>query len=154
MRIFLLLFIVIPLLEIVLLIQIGSRIGAFATVVWLIAAALIGINLIRLQGVATLTQARQMMGQGNAPAKALANGLLIAIAGVLLIIPGFASDTLALLLIFPPLRSMLIRRWLRRVKAPAAFNGNVYESSRQAEAPPRVAPDAGQTIEGEYKRDD
>src|SRR5690606_9975333 len=104
-------------------------IGALATVVWLITAALIGINLVRMQGVATLMQARHMMGQGKAPAEAIANGLLVGIAGVLLVIPGFASDTLALLLILPPLRSLLIRRWLRRVKAPSAFSGNVYESS-------------------------
>src|SRR5690606_13938170 len=120
MRFLLLLFIIIPLMEIVLLIQIGGEIGALATVVWLVLAFLIGVNLIRLQGITTLMKVRDMLGRGEAPAQALADGLLLAIAGVLLVIPGFASDFIALLLLIPPLRKLLIQRWLRRVKVTSS----------------------------------
>lgn len=158
MRFFLLLFVVIPLLEIVLLIHIGGEIGALATIAWLVVAGVIGINLIRLQGIATLTQARELMGQGKAPAEALANGLLLAFAGVLLIVPGFATDAVAVLCLVPALRRALVRRWLGKVQASASYRGNVYEaevySTREDPSAERIPPTTGQTLDGEFKRDD
>lgn len=133
MRFLLLLFVIIPIVEIVLLIQIGGEIGALATIAWLIAAAVIGINLIRLQGIATLIQAREQMAQGKAPAEALANGLLLAFAGVLLIVPGFATDAIAILCLIPALRRLVIGGWLRRmVTRTSSFRGNIYDVEPEA----------------------
>lgn len=158
MRFFLLLFVLIPLLEIVLLIQIGGEIGALATIAWLIIAAVLGLALVRLQGVATLMQARTMMAQGKAPAEALANGLLLAFAGVLLIVPGFASDAIAFLCLIPAFRRLLLRRWLGKMRFSTTRGGNVYEAevsdASTTTKPERITPRPGQTLEGEFKRDE
>jgi UPF0716 protein FxsA len=153
MRFFLLLFIIIPILEIVLLIQIGGEIGALATIAWLIVAAVIGINLIRLQGVATLIQAREQMAQGKAPAEALANGLLLAFAGVLFVVPGFATDAIAILCLIPALRRLIIGGWLRRLNPGAGgFRGNIYDVEPDIEPANRERVEHnGQVFEGEVE---
>lgn len=158
MRFFLLLLLAIPILEIVLLIEIGSEIGALATIAWLILGALIGLVLVRAQGFSTLMNARQMMAQGKLPAEALANGLFLALAGILLIIPGFATDALGFLCLIPRFRRLLIRRWFSKFRVVRRFNGQVYEheaSARETNNPQRpVPPISAQTLDGEYKRDE
>src|SRR5690606_6609251 len=121
------------LVEITLLIEIGSEIGALVTIAWLILAAALGILLIRFQGIATVMRARELVGQGKAPAAALAHGLLLACAGVLLIVPGFASDALAFLLLIPALRQVIIGYWARKVKTSTSFQGNVYDAQASAD---------------------
>lgn len=158
MRFLLLLFVIIPLVEITLLIEIGSQIGVLATIAWLILAAMLGILLIRIQGIATLMRARELVGQGKAPAAALAHGLLLACAGVLLIVPGFASDTLAFLLLIPALRQLIIGFWARKVKTSTSFRGNVYDVRPSADTSSipqdSIEPSPGRTLEGEFKRED
>lgn len=158
MRFLLLLFVIVPLMEIVLLIGIGSEIGALATIAWLIVAAVSGIILIRFQGLATALRAREMLAQGKMPGEALIHGFLSVCAGVLFILPGFISDAIGLLLLIPVLRQALIRRWLRRAKVTESFSGNIYD----AQASPDYAPGSrdtdrqalGRTLEGEFKRED
>lgn len=153
MRFLLWLFVIIPVIEIVLLIQIGGQIGALATILWLIAAAAIGVTIIRFQGIATLMRAREMIAQGKAPGAALAHGLILAVAGVLLIIPGFASDAVAFICLIPALRQMLIHRWLRNLRVKTAYRGNIYdvESTR---SPPAESDKIGRVLEGEYRHED
>lgn len=153
MRFFLLLLVALPVLEIWLLIQIGSEIGAVLTIAWLFLAAIVGINLIRYQGVATLMNIQQQLRAGQPPAQAVADGMLLGVAGVLLIIPGFASDFVALLLMIPFVRRVLLARWLRKVKVKTAYQGNVYDV--QPEQPERREPEQiGRTLEGEFERKD
>lgn len=157
MRLFLLLFCIIPLIEIVLFIQIGGEIGALATVIWLVLAALLGVNLIRLQGIATVLRVRDMLGRGEAPEQALAEGLLLAVAGVLLIIPGFASDFIALLILVSPVRKAWVPRWLPKATVSRPYqSNNVYDATPERPDTVRgqIPPGPGQTIEGEYRRDD
>lgn len=161
MRIFFLLFVVVPVLEVWLLIKIGSAIGAIMTIVWLFLAAVIGINLIRYQGVATLMSINQQIQKGEVPAQSMAEGMLIGIAGVLLIIPGFASDFLALILLVPLFRRRLLASWLRKVKVKTAYQGNIYEgesevsnSSSVHEQGSKKIHKVGRTLEGEYRRED
>lgn len=146
-------------LEIVLLIKIGGRIGVLATIVWLFAAVFIGVNLLRIQGVVTLTEVRAMMARGEAPTAALANGFVMAIAGMLFILPGFASDALALLCLMPGLRQMLIRRWAPTTGARGTHpSGNVYDVEDFAEVKPaqpkHISSSLGQTLDGEFKHED
>jgi len=132
MRFFLLFFLMLPIIEIVLLIKIGSEIGVLATLLWLAFSFVAGVALLRLQGIATLRQARQSMAEGKVPAAALAQGLLVSVAAVLLIIPGFMSDAVALVLLFPLTRRLLIARWVKNVHTSATFRhpsgqGNIYD---------------------------
>lgn len=106
-RLFLLAIIAIPLIEIAVLIRIGQSIGLLATLGLLIGAGLFGALLLRWQGVSVLRSMRQTMGTGKLPGRALADTMLIGIAGVLLILPGLISDLLAILLLLPPIRTLL-----------------------------------------------
>ena len=115
--IFLLLFIGVPLIEIYFLIQIGGEIGAFTTILLILATAVGGGVVIKSQGLKVLGQLQQQLNSGRSPALSLWHSLLLAIAGVLLLTPGFITDTLGALLLFPTFRvwllHTLIRRWLQ-----------------------------------------
>jgi UPF0716 protein FxsA len=131
-----------PALEIYLFIKVGAEIGALAVFIWLIGAAYFGTNLLRHLGATAMLNAARKMQAGAAPAETLAEAMAKAIAAVLLIIPGFASDAIAVLLLIPPLRKLLLKYWLRKFAVKSAFNtgnfndfgftgkgfeGNVYE---------------------------
>ncbi len=122
--------------EIALSISIADEIGALATVVWLIVAVVAGVNLLRHQGPASMLRATEEMRRGGQPALPLVAGLVSSFAAVLLIVPGFLSDLIALILLIKPLRRLLFNRFLARMAAQnASFTagfqrppgGNVYE---------------------------
>lgn len=103
-----------PVLELWLLIEIGSRIGALYTIGLLFLSALIGIKLLQQQGFSMLIKMNQKMAQGENPAQEALEGILLAIGGVLFLLPGFISDGLGLLCLFPPTRHLLVRYWLKQ----------------------------------------
>lgn len=108
-------FLLIPIAEIWLFVKVGEEIGAWQTVGLVIAMAVAGAILVRIQGFTALNRARAAMAAGEFPSKALFDGLCVLIAGFLLIIPGFLSDILGILLFIPPLRRWMgkaIWRWL------------------------------------------
>lgn len=137
-KILVLLFICIPLIEIYLLIQIGAQIGALPTLGLIVLTALIGAFLLRIQGLATLAKIRQSMDQGELPAGSLIEGLILLIAGVLLLTPGFFTDTLGFVCLIPQ-----ARQWLVRALIQHFFVLHV----RTRESQPIV-------IEGEFHKDD
>ncbi len=150
MRVFpvlLVLFLLVPLLEIYLLIKVGSHIGAFNTVVLVVATAVGGAALLRLQGLATLTRVRHEMEAGRIPALPMLEGVVLLFAGALLLTPGFFTDALGFLLLIPPLRRALVREFIR---AGMGRGG----------PPPGASPGAGgedrgpRTLEGEFWRDE
>lgn len=100
-----------------LLIRVGGYLGAWPTVALVVLAAVAGIALVRAQGLATLTRGMRRLEGGQLPAQEMVEGLLLAVAGVLLLIPGLLSDVLALLLLVPLLRRWLARRMLARAMA-------------------------------------
>jgi UPF0716 protein FxsA len=108
-----LLFAIVPVLELLILIKIGSRIGALNTVALVILAALLGLMLVRLEGLRTLRQIQVTLAQGQIPAEELLDGVLICIGGILLLTPGVLTDLFALVLLIPYLRRHF-KRWLRR----------------------------------------
>lgn len=105
--VFAVLFLVVPLVEIYLLIQVGQVIGAGWTIFLVVATAVIGIGLLRIQGLSTLHRAQRKMEQNELPAVEILEGMGLLVAGALLLTPGFFTDGVGFLLLFPP-----TRRWL------------------------------------------
>lgn len=112
LRLLFLLFITIPLLELYVLIEVGSGIGGIATIALCLLTAALGGALIRVQGLNTLVDAQRRMAHGELPADHGFHGLLLALAGLLLFTPGFITDTIGFLLLVPPLRQLLINKFI------------------------------------------
>ncbi|WP_127471157.1 FxsA family protein [Thiomicrorhabdus aquaedulcis] len=106
----LLLFVLIPLLELYVLIQVGGAIGALTTVLWVVASAFIGLALMRSQGLATMQKAQIAMAQGQAPQDALLEGVFIFIGGLLLFVPGLITDAVGVLFLITPVRQYFIKK--------------------------------------------
>ena len=114
-----LIFLLVPVLEIYLLIEIGSLIGAVWTVTAVVGTAALGAGLVRRQGLAALARFRSATQVGELPAVTIIEGLALLVAGALLLTPGFFTDFLGFLLLTPPLRQFLVSRWLAgRVVTP------------------------------------
>jgi UPF0716 protein FxsA len=108
------LFIVVPIAELYLIIQIGSLIGVVPTLALLLADALLGSLLLRQQGRGAWRRFNEALAQRRFPGREVADGLLIAIGGTLLLTPGFLTDIVGLVLLIPPTRA-IVRRLLRGV---------------------------------------
>jgi UPF0716 protein FxsA len=139
-------FLLIPIVEIYLLIKVGSIIGAFPTVFLVVFTAVLGAALLRRQGLATLRQAQETMGRGELPAVAVLEGVVLLISGALLLTPGFFTDTLGFLGLIPPLRRALVVKLLERGLV-VGVGGGTGPGSRQPRSGPR-------TIEGECRHED
>jgi UPF0716 protein FxsA len=148
-----LLFIAIPLSEIFLFIEVGSRIGALNTVMIVLLTAFIGVNLLRYQGFNTLRRAQQQMAQGQMPAQEMLEGLVLAVGGALLITPGFLTDTLGLICLLPPTRRWLLRTLLARATVQMHSQFQATQTRHESAGQP-ASPHKGQTIEGDYRRED
>jgi UPF0716 protein FxsA len=106
-------FTIIPFIEIYLLIKIGSYLGAFNTVIIVILTAFFGALLARYQGFQTMLRVRESLERGEMPAEELIDALLILLAGIVLLTPGFLTDLAGLMILIPSTRLML-KRWLRK----------------------------------------
>lgn len=106
-------FTLIPAVEIYLLIKIGSSIGALNTLLVIIITGFLGAYLARLQGMYTLSKIQSNLQQGIMPAEELIDALIILIAGIVLLTPGFLTDATGLLLLIPQVR-FYFKRWLRK----------------------------------------
>ncbi len=108
-------FLIIPIAEIYLLIEIGQVIGAVWTIVGVVTTALVGAWLVRLQGILTLHRAIGSVRSGEVPALELVEGLFLLVAGALLITPGFVTDTIGFLCLTTPIRRMFASILLSRL---------------------------------------
>ena len=106
----LLLLLSIPLIEIYLFIKIGSYIGAFNTISLILITAIIGVIYARYEGFNTLKSGMSQLIKNQLPIYEIVSGAALAFAALLLILPGFATDILGLLLIFPPTRKLLFKK--------------------------------------------
>ncbi|WP_111641225.1 FxsA family protein [Marinimicrobium alkaliphilum] len=154
MGLVLLVLILIPITEIWLLIQVGSEIGAFATIALILLTAAVGLVLVRLQGLSTLMRFNQRVAEGEAPAREMVEGLLLVLTGILMIVPGFATDVVGFALLLPPLRQYLAQRWLSRAGGMSSVH--VYHTQGRAKdvTPPTKDPSSGRTLEGDFERKD
>ena len=159
----LLLFIIVPLIELYFIIKVGGAIGAFWTVLLVIMTAVIGVNLLRVQGMSTLMRAQRNMAQGQVPAMEMMEGIALAVAGVLLITPGFITDSIGFLCLIPASRRAIIRFLMARGTAVTRFDAQSTSwqpgqhrqhdvTSKSSDSKPTKK--VGRTIEGEYRRED
>jgi UPF0716 protein FxsA len=106
-------FTLVPFIEIYLLIKIGAQVGAFNTILIVILTGLLGASLARLEGVKTMTKVRESLNRGELPAEEMLDAMLIFVAGVVLLTPGFITDLTGLALLVPQAR-FWFKRWLRK----------------------------------------
>jgi UPF0716 protein FxsA len=109
----LLVFLAVPLVEIMLFIEIGSRIGTWMTLLIVVLTAMLGASRAHREGLKTWWRLQEKLSQGHLPNEELLDGALVLLAGALLLTPGFLTDTLGILLLYTKTRQV-IKRWLRR----------------------------------------
>ncbi|MHA3979696.1 FxsA family protein [Halovulum sp. GXIMD14794] len=137
-------FVAVPIIEIALFIQVGGWIGLWPTLAIVVLTAIAGTALMRAQGMATLAELQRRMSAGENPTGLLAHGAMILVAGVLLLTPGFFTDTVGFLLLLPPVRRAIIRRGAASVAAQATvFTTSTHSARRQAD---------DDVIDAEYQR--
>ncbi|WP_457673182.1 FxsA family protein [Thiolapillus sp.] len=144
--IFLLLLVGAPLVELYVLIEVGSEIGALPTILLSIFTAILGAALVRLQGVSVLLRVQETLARGEAPALEMLEGAVLMMAGVMLLFPGFITDAMGFLMLVPPLRRRLILAVLksRGVLRPGPGGAPADDGEIR-----RVT-----IIQGEYRRED
>jgi len=117
------LFLAIPIIEIYLLIQVGQVIGAGWTIMLVVLTAVIGVWLLRIQGLSTLTRAQQKLQKNELPAREILEGMGLLVAGALLLTPGFFTDGVGFFLLFPPTRIWLVSRVASRMVVSTSIPG-------------------------------
>ena len=147
MGVFLFLFIVMPIVEMVVLIKVGGMIGALNTVGLVLLTAVIGAALLRQQGLSTLLRANQRLNSGELPAREVAEGLILAVGGALLLTPGFVTDGIGFLCLLPGSRHWLAEQALKRMMV-AGQSGSFTFRAGSGSFGPEGRDDI---IEGEYR---
>jgi UPF0716 protein FxsA len=140
-----LLFLALPLVEIAVFVIVGKEIGVLATVSLVVLSGIAGGILLRIQGLGVLARIRHQLDAGQNPGRELAHGVMIVVAGILLLIPGFVTDLLGILLFIPPVRDFGWRQVRSRITVHGRFDAGAW-------TPP---PDRGTTIDlddGDYSR--
>lgn len=136
-------FIAVPLVEIYFLIEVGSVIGALPTVLAVVFTAVLGVFLIRIQGFSTMQKAQAAMQAGQVPAQEMIEGVMLLIAALMLLIPGFITDSVGFILLIPPVRKYLAGKVISRGHLGAGF-GRAEQWHRGGHA-------GGDYFEGEYE---
>ena len=153
MSLFLFLFIVLPIAEMAVLIKVGGIIGVLNTVALVLLTAIVGAWLLRQQGLATLLKAHQRLNSGELPAREVAEGLILAVGGALLLTPGFITDTMGFLCLLPGTRHWLAAQALKRMVVSGQSSSFYFRAGPGAfddQAP--FGRDAdGNIIEGEFR---
>ena len=122
-----LIFVLIPVVELSVLIRVGEALGTWTTVGLVLITAVVGVSLVRSQGLSTLMSVQQKLARGEAPGQEIVEGMMLAMAGVLLLIPGFVTDFIGLLLLTPltrtPIAAVIYKRMQLNVVARGGFGG-------------------------------
>ena len=121
----LLLFMLIPIVEMWILIEVGGWIGALPTIGLVVLTATIGLSLLKQQGLSTLMRARRKMDEGAIPASELVSGVMIAVGGALLLTPGFVTDALGFALLIPQTRQWLLFKLIDRYRDKIVIEGEL-----------------------------
>jgi len=123
----LILIILIPIVEIFLFIKVGSQIGAITTILLIFVTAIVGVYYAKYEGLNTLKSGFAQLSRNEAPTYEMLSGAAIAFAALLLIIPGFATDILGFLLIFPITRKFIFGKFAQRFKETQTEKNNFVE---------------------------
>ncbi|MBA6392301.1 FxsA family protein [Colwellia sp. BRX10-3] len=167
-RLLFVLFIIIPIIEIFVLIQVGAVLGVWPTIAMVIFTAWLGAKYVRQQGLATLNSVQTKMAQGQIPSDEIVTGLMLLIAGVLLVTPGFVTDFLGLSLLIPAVRHSIVGSVKSHITTNSVnqqsfqFHSHSHgqpqdDFSKQQESPFQEniePPHKGQTLDGEFERKD
>ena len=163
------LFIIIPIIEITVIMQVGALLGLWPTIAIVILSAWLGAKYVRQQGLATLQSVQTKMAQGEMPSGEIITGLMLLVAGVLLVTPGFVTDIFGLSLLVPSVRAAIANQVQKHIKVNqfgASFHsdapGNVYQHDNTAEpftgskasSNEPITHHQGDILEGEFKRKD
>ena len=155
MRAFLLLFLLFPVLELYVFFKVSTAIGFFPALLLIIASSALGVLVMRVAGLATALRARESLQRGELPAEEMFQGLLLAVGGGLLLVPGFITDVLGLICLLPFTRRLIGRRLRERAEAQAmrqrAFSDDPFAGRPGA---PGGTPRQPNVIEGEYEHRD
>ena len=149
-----------------LLIEVAGYINTLPTIGLVMLTAVIGVALLKQQGFATLTRGVGRLNRGEIPAREMAEGILLAIAGAFLITPGFITDTVGFTLLFPPSRKLIATYLLSRVRVSGGMHGSGFpgadgghadpfgQSGERPASGPGEAPRevSGEVIEGDFER--
>lgn len=149
MRFLFIFFIAVPLGEMLLLFEVSDRIGPLITLGLVVATAVIGVQILKRQGFATLSRARQKLESGQLPAQEIVEGMLLAAAGALLLTPGFITDTIGFVLLTGPLRRP-IARYVVRSGLVKAMAGSASGASFSRFSSGDGQPDGSNIYEGDY----
>jgi len=162
-RVLFLLFIIVPIIEITVLMQVGEVLGVWPTIAIVIISAWLGAKYVRQQGLSTLQSVQNKMAEGQMPSEEITSGLMLLIAGVLLVTPGFVTDIFGLSLLIPNVRRAIANYVQKHIKvnqfsANTSFEqnfqqGNVYDNeyTQPTESTP-ISHHQGETIEGDFER--
>ena len=159
MKILFLLFIIMPIIEMTVLIKVGSVIGVFYTVCFVVLTAIIGASLLKRQGLSTLMRANQRMNAGEIPAKEVAEGFMLAVGGALLLTPGFVTDAVGFALLLPGIRGLMIKQLMAKMVLTGAqqftqttsFGNGEFTQSRSTYSTQDGK--RGDIIEGEFEEE-
>lgn len=161
----LIIFIIIPLIELAVILKVNNFIGIGWTLGLIVITAFVGVKLLRQQGISTLLRANQKMQQGQIPAQEMAEGFLLALAGALLLTPGFVTDAAGFTLLVPATRKVLVSKVIAFI-TPRMMNGGSFQATggfqssefkdvdsqdpsvERRDTPPKI------TIDGEYTKDE
>lgn len=155
MRFAFLIFIAVPLLEMLLLFEVSDQIGGLYTLGLVVLTAVIGVQILKRQGFSTLLRANKRLETGELPAQEIVEGMLLAGAGALLLTPGFITDTLGFIFLTGPLRRPLARRIIRSgvVKTMGGGGSQFSFFSYSAGSAGNTRSGRGNIYEGEYADD-
>ncbi len=155
MRAFLLLFLLFPVLELYVFFKVSTAIGFFPALLLIIASSALGVLVMRVAGLATALRARESLQRGELPAEEMFQGLLLAVGGGLLLVPGFITDVLGLICLLPFTRRLIGRRLRERAEAQAmrqrACSDDPFAGRPGAQG---GTPRQPNVIEGEYEHRD
>jgi len=169
-RFLFLLFIIVPIIEIMVLMNVGAWLGAWPTIAIVIITAWLGARNVKQQGIATLNSVQTKMAQGEMPSDEIVAGVLLLVAGVLLVTPGFVTDFFGLSLLVPQVRKALIKSVQGHLVNSKSSAGFTYQSDIHNHQDPfnqspfqdsfkdslneneKSLHHRGETLEGEFKR--
>jgi len=152
-RFLFLIFIIVPITEMLLLFEVADHIGAWYTLGLVVLTAVIGIQVLKQQGLSTLTRANQRIESGELPAQEMIEGIFLAVGGAFLLTPGFITDTLGFMFLIGPIRRLLVQALIKSGKltilqaggqrqffykhhTSSSEDSRVYEGEFERETPP------------------
>lgn len=163
-KVLFLLFVIIPIIEIAVLMQVGAVLGVWTTLAIVIITAWLGAKNVRQQGITTLQSVQTKMAQGEMPSDEIMAGVLLLVSGVLLVTPGFVTDAFGLALLVPAVRAVLIRnlqhQLITKQTSSASFHHQSFSFNQENNGqnnPQNIhenTPNSrqGNVIDGEYER--